>query len=105
MTTYGVEQRTKEIGVRMALGANRGSVVALVLRTVFGQFMAGLVIGIPATIGAGYLMASELVGVKPWNPALLGASALLLGTAAFVAAWLPARRAAGVDPMHALRNE
>ena len=105
VTTYGVEQCTKEIGVRMALGANRGSVVALVLRTVFGQFMAGLVIGIPATIGAGYLMASELVGVKPWNPALLGASALLLGTAAFVAAWLPARRAAGVDPMHALRNE
>jgi putative ABC transport system permease protein len=67
--------------------------------------MAGLVIGIPATISAGFLMASELVGVKPWNPALLGASALLLGTAAFVAAWLPARRAAGVDPMHALRNQ
>ena len=82
VTAYGVEQRRSEIGVRMALGANRGSVVAMVLRGAFWQVVIGLGIGIPAAIGAGYLMASQLFGVTPWNPLLLAAATVLLALAA-----------------------
>ena len=105
VTTYGVEQRTTEIGVRMALGADRRSVVAMVLRGAFWQVGIGLAIGIPAAIGAGYLMASQLFGVKPWNPLLLAGATVLLGLAAFVAAVIPAQRAASTAPMQALRSE
>lgn len=105
VTAYGVEQRRSEIGVRMALGANRGSVVAMVLRGAFVQVAIGLAIGIPAAIGAGYLMASQLFGVKPWNPLLLAGATTLLGLAALVAAVIPARKAASTDPMQALRSE
>jgi predicted permease len=105
ITAYGVEQRTSEIGVRMALGADRGSVVAVVLRGAFWQIGIGLGIGIPAAIGAGYLMSSQLFGVKPWNPMLLAGATVLLGLAALVAAVIPARRAASIDPMQALRTE
>ncbi len=105
VTAYGVEQRRSEIGVRMALGADRGSVVALVLRGAFWQVGIGLGIGIPAAIGAGYLMASQLFGVKPWNPLLLAGATMLLGLAALCAAVIPARRAATIDPMQALRSE
>jgi ABC-type antimicrobial peptide transport system permease subunit len=66
VTAYGVEQRRSEIGVRMAVGANRGSVVTMVLRGAFWQVGIGLGIGIPAAIAAGYLMATQLFGVKPW---------------------------------------
>jgi predicted permease len=105
VTAYGVEQRRSEIGVRMALGADRGSVVAMVLRGAFWQVGIGLGIGIPAAIAAGYLMASQLFGVKPWNPLLLAGATVLLGLAALVAAAIPARRAASIDPMQALRSE
>ena len=105
VTAYGVEQRRSEIGVRMALGADRGSVVAMVLREAFWQVGIGLGIGIPAAIGAGYLMASQLFGVAPWNPLLLAGTTVLLGSAALVAAVIPARKAASTDPMQALRSE
>jgi putative ABC transport system permease protein len=105
VTSYGVEQRRNEIGVRMALGADRGSVVAMVLRGAFWQVGIGLGIGIPAAIGAGYLMASRLFGVKPWNPLLLAGATMLLGLAALCAAVIPARRAATIDPIQALRSE
>ena len=105
VTAYGVEQRTSEIGVRMALGADRGSVITMVLRGAFWQVGIGLGIGIPAAIGAGYLIASQLFGVKPWNPLLLAGATVLLALAALVAALIPARRAASVDPMLALRSE
>ena len=105
VTAYSVEQRTSEIGVRMALGADRGSVTAMVLRGAFLQVGIGLAIGIPAAIGAGYLMASQLFGVNPWNPLLLAAAAVLLALAAFVAAMVPAQRAASITPMQALRSE
>ncbi len=105
VTSYGVEQRRSEIGVRMALGADRGAVVAMVLRGAFLQVGIGLGIGIPAAIGAGYLMASELFGVKPWNPLLLAGATMLLGLAALCAAVIPARRAATIDPMQALHSE
>ncbi len=105
VTAYGVEQRTGEIGVRMALGANRGSVVGMVLRGTFLQVGIGLTLGIPAAIGAGRMIASRLYGVRPWDPLILGGAALLLGLAALAAAAIPARRAASVDPMQALRSE
>jgi putative ABC transport system permease protein len=105
VTAYGVEQRRGEIGVRMALGADRRSVVAMVLRGAFWQVGIGLGIGIPAAIGAGYLMSSQLFGVAPWNPLLLAGATVLLGLAALVAAVIPARRAATIDPMQALRSE
>jgi putative ABC transport system permease protein len=105
VTAYGVEQRTSEIGVRMALGADRGSVVCLVLRGAFGQVLAGLALGIPAAIGAGHLIASRLFAVRPWEPRMLAGATLLLGLAALLAAVIPARRAAKVDPMQALRSE
>ena len=105
VTSYGVEQRTSEVGVRMALGADRGSVIAMVLREAFWQVGIGLGIGIPAAIGAGNLMANELFGVAPWNPLLLAGATVLLGLAAFVAAVIPAQRAANITPMQALRSE
>jgi ABC-type antimicrobial peptide transport system permease subunit len=105
VTAYGVEQRRSEIGVRMALGADRGSVVAMVLRGAFWQVGIGLGIGIPAAIGAGYLMASQLFGVTPWNPLLLAGATVFLGLAALIAAVIPARRAANIDPIQALRSE
>jgi putative ABC transport system permease protein len=105
VTAYGVEQRTSEIGVRMALGADRSSVIAMVLRGAFRQVGIGLGIGIPAAIGAGYLIASQLFGIAPWNPLLLLGATALLGLAALAAAVIPARRAASIDPMQALRSE
>jgi len=105
VTAYGVEQRTSEIGVRMALGANRGSVLGLIVRGAFLQVLIGLALGIPAAIGAGTLIASRLFGVAPWDPVMLSIAVVLLALAALPAALLPARRAASVDPMHALRAE
>ena len=101
---YMVEQRTSEIGVRMALGADRGQVTKMVLRGAFLQIGIGLAIGIPATIGAGQLMKSQLFGVKAWDPIMLLLATLILGLAALLASAIPARRAARVEPMVALRN-
>jgi hypothetical protein len=105
VTAYSVEQRTNEIGIRMALGADRVSVVKMVLRGAFLQVGIGLALGIPAAIGAGHEMAHQLFAVKPWNPLVLATAALLLGVAATVAAVIPSHRAATVEPMRALRNE
>ena len=105
VTAYGVEQRTSEIGVRMALGADRGSVVAMVLRGAFWQVGIGLALGIPTTTGAEHLMASQLFDVKPWDPLMLLEATLLLGLAGLIAGMIPARRATKVDPMVALRYE
>ena len=102
---YTVEQRTSEIGVRMALGADRGQVMKMVLRGAFSQIGIGLAIGIPAAVGAGMLMSNQLFNVKPWDPVMLALAALLLGLAALLASAIPARRAAGVEPMVALRIE
>ena len=102
---YTVEQRTSEIGVRMALGADRGRVVKMVLRGAFWQVGIGLAIGIPAAIAAGKLMTEQLFGVKPWDPVMLAVAAVLLGLAGLLATVVPAWRAAGVEPIQALRNE
>jgi putative ABC transport system permease protein len=102
---YTVEQRTSEIGVRMALGADRGGVVRMVLGGAFSQVGIGLALGIPAAIGAGRLMTNQLFGVMPWDPVRLTLAILLLSVAALLASVIPASRAAGVEPMMALRNE
>ena len=105
VTAYNVEQRTTEIGIRMALGADRSSVLKMVLRSAFLQVAIGLVIGIPAAIGAGYAISGQLFSVKPWDPVVLVLATLMLAMAAFVAAMVPSRRAAGIEPMQALRME
>jgi ABC-type antimicrobial peptide transport system permease subunit len=105
ITAYSVERRTAEIGVRMALGADRTSVVGMVLRGALAQVSVGVALGIPAAIVSGVSIASRLFDVRPWDPALLVRAALLLVAATLVAAFIPAWRAAGLDPMQALRTE
>ena len=105
VTAYGVEQRINEIGIRMALGADRLSVIRMVLRGAFLQVGVGLLIGIPAAIAAGHAMTAQLFAVQPWNPTILASAALLLGLAALIAAVIPSQRAASVDPVVALRND
>ena len=102
---YTVQQRTGEIGIRMALGADRMRVLKMVLRGAFSQIGVGMALGIPAAIGAGKLMTDQLFGVTPWNPSMLGLPVLTLGLAALLASAVPARRAASVERMVALRNE
>lgn len=105
VTAYSVERRTSEIGIRMALGADRAAVLKLVLAGAFLQVVIGLAIGIPATILGGRAMANQLFGIKPYDPVVLMLTTLVLLGAAFVAAVVPARRAASTEPMHALRTE
>jgi len=102
---YSVARRTNEIGIRMALGADRASVLALVLRGALGQVGLGMSIGIPAALAGGRLLASELYGVKSYDPVILGLATAVLATSALVAGLVPARRATKVDPMVALRYE
>jgi predicted permease len=105
VTSYSVERRTSEIGIRMALGANRMDMLGMVLRGAFLQVGIGLLIGVPVTVFGGRMMASQLFGVKPYDPVVLVITTIVLATAAFVAAVIPARRAANTEPMIALRTE
>jgi predicted permease len=102
---YTVEQRTSEIGIRMALGADRASVVRMILRGAFTQIAIGLGLGIPLAIAAGRLMTQQLYGVSPYDPLMLTIATALLCFAALLASWMPAARAASVQPMVALRTE
>ena len=105
VTAYAVAQRTNEIGIRMALGAGRGRVVRLVLRGASKRVALGLILGVPLAIGAGRLIASELYGVSSWDPLALALAAGALAISAFFAAVIPARRAASISPVEALRVE
>jgi ABC-type antimicrobial peptide transport system permease subunit len=105
VTAYSVTRRTTEIGVRMALGADRARVVMLILGSAFRRVAAGLVLGRPLAVGAGYLLSAQLYGVSFWDPTALGVAAVALAAAAFVASVVPARRAAALAPMRALRTE
>jgi predicted permease len=105
VTAYTVERRTSEIGVRMALGANRSNVVRLVLRGAFRQVLVGLVIGIPISIACGHLIAAQLYRVKSWDPLVLAGSIAALAFCALVASVIPAQRAASINPVEALRTE
>ena len=103
--SYFVARRTAEIGVRMALGSSRRGVLVLVMRSVLGQILLGLAVGIPASLIAGHLMASQLWGVASYDPRALAGSTLVLALCTAAAGFIPARRAASIEPMHALRME
>ena len=105
VTAYSVARRTTEIGIRMALGADRAMVVRLVLGGAFRRVVIGVLLGVPLAIAAGYLLSAQLYGVSFWDPAALGIAAAALATAAFIASTVPAVRAAAVEPMKALRSE
>jgi macrolide transport system ATP-binding/permease protein len=105
LTSYTVARRTNEIGIRMALGANRGNVLGLVLRSALFQIGLGLAIGIPAALAGGRLLAAQLYRVKSYEPVIVGGAALILAASAILAASVPARRASRVDPIIALRHE
>lgn len=105
VTAYSVERRTNEIGVRIAMGANRAGVIRLVLKGAFLQILIGLMIGIPASIGCSRLIASQLYQVKSWDPLVLGGSVVALAICALIASIVPARRAASINPVIALRVE
>jgi predicted permease len=105
VTAYAVAQRKNEIGIRMALGADRWKVVGLVLRGVSQRVLVGLMAGIPLAILAGRLIAARLYGVTSWDPAALGLAAGSLAVCASVAAIVPARRAASISPVEALKVE
>jgi predicted permease len=100
-----VSRRTREIGVRLALGASRGEVMGMVLRRAGRQVAIGLLLGAGLALAAGRLLRSQLLGVSPADPVTYTTIALLLGGVALVASWLPARRAATVDPTVALRAD
>jgi predicted permease len=103
--SYFVARRTSEIGIRMALGATRSSVVSMVLRGALWQILFGLALGIPASLLAGHLMASQLYGVSAYDPLALAAATATLALCAGLAGFIPARRAASIEPMQALRIE
>jgi predicted permease len=105
VTAYTVARRTNEIGIRMALGADRWNVLWLVLRGALAELAIGLAVAIPVVLAGGRLMANQLYGVKSHNPFILGLAAVALSACAVVAALVPARRAASIDPLQALRVE
>jgi len=105
VTSYLVARRTSEIGIRMALGATRSSVVAMVLRGVITQIGLGLLLGIPSALLAGHLMASLLYQVQQYDPLATISATLVLTGCAIAAGFIPARRAASIEPMNALRTE
>jgi predicted permease len=103
--SYNVARRTGEIGIRMALGAQRGGVVRMILRQVMVLATVGLAIGVPVAFGTSKLVASFLFGIKPNDPLALSAAVAILLAAAILAGYAPARRASRIDPMVALRHE
>ncbi|MGC2660128.1 MAG: ABC transporter permease, partial [Bryobacteraceae bacterium] len=102
---FVVTRRTKELGLRMALGANRGAVIWLVMREVLILLAVGLAIGVPAALSLGSLVASQLYGIKPSDPLTAAASVIALALVATVAGLIPARQASRIDPIVALRYE
>jgi ABC-type antimicrobial peptide transport system permease subunit len=105
ITAYSVARRTNEIGVRMALGANRGNVVTMVMRRALVLVAIGLAIGIPVALVGGRLMRTQLYGVSTYDPITLLGAVLVLAASAALAGFIPARRAASIEPMRALRIE
>lgn len=105
VVAHGVTERTGELGVRAALGARRSRLVALVIRDSAGVTLFGVTAGVAVALVAGRALSSQLHHVRPWDPAALLATVTIVGLASLLAAWLPARRAARVDPMVAMRAE
>ena len=102
---YAVGQRTREIGIRMALGADRSVILTDVLREAGAMTLAGMLLGLPLAYALTKLVSSMLYGIGPADPASACGAAAALGIAALIAAWIPARRATRVDPLIALRCE
>jgi macrolide transport system ATP-binding/permease protein len=102
---YSVSQRTREIGIRMALGAQRWSVNKMVLQEASYLALAGIAVGIVGSLATGMLLRGLLFGIRPWDTGTLAAVAVVLGVSALVASYIPARRAASVNPVEALRAE
>jgi len=105
VVAYAVGQRTREIGVRMALGAERRSVYALILGETGRLTAGGVLLGVAGSLAAAVLLRTLLFGVSPWDPATLIAVAVVLSGSALLASYVPARRAASVNPVEALRTE
>jgi putative ABC transport system permease protein len=105
LMAYSVVQRTQEMGVRMALGADRSTIHRLVVWNGMRLTAIGMVIGVAAALGLTHLIASLLFGVWPFDPAAFFIAPLVLSMVALLAVWLPATRASKVDPMQALRAE
>ena len=105
LVAYDVTRRTSEIGIRMALGATRPRVMRLVLRQVWLAAAPGIAVGTVAAAALGRLVAGLVFELKPADPRVLGSAAVVLAAVSLAAAWIPARRAARLDPMVALRNE
>jgi putative ABC transport system permease protein len=105
VVAYSVNQRTRELGIRLALGAQRVNLLGLVMAQGMRPAMAGLALGILGAFGLTRFLASQLYQVSPTDPMTVFAASLALGIVAMFACWLPARRAARVDPMVALRAE
>ncbi len=103
--SYSVAQRTREVGIRMALGADARQVVSLILRQGFRLVLVGLGVGIAASFGAGILIANQLYDVSRTDPIVMGGVVLVLSSVALLASWLPAHRASRVNPVVALRSE
>jgi len=104
IVAYSVSQRTREIGIRMAVGAQRSSVYSLVTRQAGWLTLGGLAIGLVCSLGVSLLMRKLLFGVQAWDPTTLGCVAAVLGLSSMAASFLPARRAASIDPINALRE-
>ena len=105
ITSYSVARRTSEIGLRMALGADRGKVVRLVLRGAFAQVGLGLALGVPLTLVGAHFMSDQLYAVRSYDPLSIAIAVVVLSGAAALAGFIPARRAASIEPMEALRME
>jgi len=105
VTAYSVARRTSEIGIRMALGADRASVLGLVLRGALLQLGVGLAVGIPVALAGGRWLGSQLYGVKAYDPLILGLAVVVLSACALVAGFVPSWRAASIEPVQALRAE
>jgi putative ABC transport system permease protein len=105
VVSYQVAQRTNEFGIRLALGSSSGGVMRLVLSQALRLVVVGVVLGLLVSLGTGRLLASQLFGLSPNDPWLLGGVSLLVLGIAAAASAIPARRAARVDPMEALRSE
>lgn len=104
ITSYMVTQRTNEIGVRIALGASRSDVITLVLRGAFLRVLLGLALGLPLAMAAGRLISSQLYGVSSADPVAMATASIALGISAFIATLIPAKRAASMPAIEALRN-
>jgi predicted lysophospholipase L1 biosynthesis ABC-type transport system permease subunit len=105
VTAYNVGRRTSEIGVRVALGANRSDVFSLILRGALALISLGLLLGIPLALAAGRFLGNQLYGINQYNPLVIAISILALASSALIAALIPAFRATSISPLDALRTD